>query len=151
MGGLLEEDILSNYNPGNASHSTTLYASIKNLNASLNANNYVLLIAELSNDENNIYTGATGELFIFRGNPNSYLITKHYNFVCVGAYNGTKFHITETTGEAQTKCGLCTYNGKRYIAIALDYIPSGDVYFSGFYSPNCIFQFVFSGSVQWIE
>lgn len=88
-----------------------------------------------------------GRMFALRGHAAAGLAVYMCDVVCVTAYNAFKF----SHSDASMKCGKCTYNGDNYIAIQLGNSAYFNIFFTGFYSGNCVFLNVLESEITWID
>lgn len=147
VGGLVEPIIMPGgiRTYGAGSHNELYYAAIKQLGSKINAKACALLVAEYKN-ENNPFSGAIGTLFGIRGSASAYLSLLRSDIYCAAAYN--QFKLNSSTDDFV--CGKFLHNGKYYVAVNLGSGGSVDIYFTGFYSPDCVFQIVEESSGQWL-
>ena len=106
----------------------------------------VLLVSSYNSNQRNDFRGVVGRIFALRGHAAAGLAVYIWDVVCVTAYNAFKFSHSDTN----LKCGKCTYNGENYIAIQLGYSAYTDIFFTGFYSGNCVFLNVLESEITWI-
>nr|DAF31127.1 MAG TPA: hypothetical protein [Caudoviricetes sp.] len=125
-----------------------VYASIKSLGTKKgDGKKSVLLVNTYDTDKRNNYRGIMGRLFGIRGSVNSGLAAYMWDVVCVKAYEHFKFSHSDTS----LKCGKCAYNGENYIAVELGSAAYFDIFFTGFYSGNCIFLSVEESDITWLQ
>lgn len=103
----------------------------------------VMLIAPYSEGKDNM-CGVVGRMFFTRGSAVSALFVAFFDVIAVKAF----MSFGTFSSDSRFPVVKCTYNGNKYLAIRLASRPLFDVYFSGIYSENCIFQHVLSSDVQ---
>ena len=104
----------------------------------------VVLVSEISEGIEN-FKGIIGTLYRLRGSVSFSLIAEQYTITCLKAYKNTKF---ESNNEIRV--GKCTYNGKTYIGFTTQSEPSPRLFFSGYYTSDCIFTHVPESEVIWL-
>lgn len=124
------------------------YAAIKSLGRKGgDGEKSVLLVSRYNSNQRNDFCGILGRMFALRGHAAAGLAVYMCDVVCVTAYNAFKF----SHSDASMKCGKCTYNGDNYIAIQLGNSAYFNIFFTGFYSGNCVFLNVLESEITWID
>ena len=80
-----------------------------------------------------------------RGGSSSYNISYIWDIVCTWGYDSGKF----SHSRSDLKCGTCTYQGEKWIAVQLGSEAAFDIVFSGLYTDNCNFKIVNMNEVTW--
>lgn len=120
------------------------YAIMKNLGVTKPNMVGVVLVSEISEGIEN-FKGIIGTLYRLRGSISFSLIAEQYTITCLKAYKNIKF---ESNNEIRV--GKCTYNGKTYIGFTTQSEPSPRLFFSGYYTSDCIFTHVPESEVIWL-
>lgn len=122
------------------------YAAIKSLGRKGgDGEKSVLLVSRYNSNQRNDFCGMLGRMFALRGNAAAGLAVYMWDVVCVTAYNAFKFSHSDTS----MRCGKCTYNGDNYIAVQLGSFAYFSIFFTGFYSGNCVFLNVLESEITW--
>lgn len=123
------------------------YAAIKTIGRKMgDGKNSVLLISTYDDNSLQSLRGIMGRMYALRGNANSMLVATWWDITCLRAHNGFEL----SSSNASLKAGKCIYGGKNYLAIQLGSASFFDVFFTGFYSGNCVFIHVLESEVTWI-
>lgn len=107
----------------------------------------VLLVSRYNSNQRNDFCGMMGRIFALRGSLTNGLSAYMWDVFCVTAWTSFKFSHSDNN----LKCGKCTYNGGNYIAVQLGYSAYFNIFFTGFYSGNCVFLNVLESEITWLD
>lgn len=119
------------------------FATINRLGVAPDNKEAVLLVTEVKEEVEN-FKGMHGKLWELRGSIGALLIATKYSVTCAKAYDRII-----CKAENESKVGTCAYKGTTYLAIKLRRDSARDLFFSGFYSGNCVFTIVLDSDVVW--
>lgn len=103
----------------------------------------VMLIAPFSEEKQQM-RGIIGRIYIMRGSSANRLNATLFDVIVVKAFLDPKLYSSSNSYTAVT----CIYNGRKYLALNLNNDSLFEVYFSGIYSGDCVFQHVLASDVQ---